>query len=76
MTARCVKIEYTGNRVLNDRIVYPRSLLSKALYTSLYAHQWYEIEHSSNKRDNGTTTGIYNERETMKLLANNRFLAA
>jgi hypothetical protein len=57
MIARCVKTEYTRNRVLMTKM-FSKYLLAKDLHTPLYAHQGYEIEHSSNMRDNGSTTEI------------------
>jgi hypothetical protein len=48
--------------------MFSKALLAKDLHTLLYAHQGYEIEHSSNKRYNGTTTRICNERETIEAL--------
>jgi hypothetical protein len=49
-----VKTEYTGNRVSMTKM-FSKDLLAKALHTPLYAHQEYEIKHSSKQRDKGTT---------------------
>ena len=52
--------------------MFSKALIAKALHTPLYTHQGYAIKHSSNRRDNGTTNGICNERKTSEIFLLNK----